>query len=354
MVLVGAVFLLAVPFMVVILVLGPKLLPEYRNERKGGLDLLSSALAISAILLIVFALKEATREGLAWPVVIAGAVGFGIGTVFMFRQKHLEEPLLDLDLFRYQGFSAALVSLTLAIFSIGGLMFLVYQYLQWVIGLSPLEAGLWLLPSTLAGPFVSFAVPTFAQRVAPNRLISLCLALGAASLATLVLIGSLHELAVIVVGMTLLSAGLAPVTILGTDLIISAAPAEQAGVASATSETGTELGMALGVAVFGSLAAMIYSSGLEKAVSEEVPIELSTRASETLGAAIAIAQSVETNLASELVEVARQSFAYAFQVSAVIAAAILGVTCVVALRFLPSECRAETEQVDASGSNPDT
>lgn len=339
----GSVFLLAVPVMGLILIFGPTLLPEHRNEGKTGIDLLSAVMALAAILLLVFALKEAAKQGLGWQAALAGAAGLGIAAVFALRQARLENPLLDLALFGYRGFTAALVSLTFAIFTIGGSMFLIYQYLQGVAGLSPLEAGLWLLPSTLAGPVASFAVPGLAARIAPNRLIAAGLALGAVSLASLMLIGPLNGLAVIVAGMTLLSLGLAPVTILGTDLIVSAAPAEQAGAASAVSETGTELGMALGVAVFGSLATWIYGSGFHRALGDSLPPEMGARASETLGAAIAIAQSAEAAWAADMMRAARQSFTGALQVSVLSAAALLAIISIVALQCLPRETGAESE-----------
>ena len=345
----GSVFLLAVPVMGLILALGPKLLPEHRNEGKTGIDLLSAFMALAAILLLVFALKEAARHGFGWQVGLAGAAGLGIGAIFTLRQARLESPLLDLALFRYRGFTAALISLTFAIFTIGGSMFLVYQYLQGVVGLSPLEAGLWLLPSTLAGPVASFAVPGLAGRFAPNRLIGAGLALGAVSLASLVLVGPLNGLAVIVAGMTLLGVGLAPVTILGTDLIVSAAPAEQAGAASAVSETGTELGMALGVAVFGSLATLVYGSSFRSAIGDSVPAELGARASETLGAAIAIAQSVDAAWAEDMMRAARQSFTGALQVSVLTAAALLAIVSIVALQRLPREMAAEDEADQMGG-----
>lgn len=331
----GAVFLLAVPVMMLILILGPKLLPEHRNDNKTGIDLLSAVMALAAILLLVFTLKDAARYGFNGRAILTGITGLGIGTVFIIRQTRLENPLLDLALFQYAGFSAALVSLTVSIFTIGGSMFLIYQYLQGVLGFTPLQAGLWLLPSTLAGPIVSFAVPALAGRIAPNRLIGAGLALGTVSLASLALIGPLNGLAVVVVGMTLLSIGLAPVTILGTDLIVSAAPAEQAGAASAVSETGTELGMALGVAVFGSLATALYRSGFQGRIGDGLPTEFGTRASETLGAAIAIAKSADGQLAEQMIKIATQSFTNALQISVLTAATLLGLICIVALRSLP-------------------
>lgn len=337
----GSVFLLAVPVMGLILMLGRSVLPEHRNENKAGIDLLSAAMALAAILMLVFALKEAARSGVSGSVVLVFGIGLGIGAIFAMRQRRLANPLLDLGLFRYSGFSAALISLTTAIFTIGGSMFLIYQYLQGVLDLTPLKAGLWLLPSTLAGPLVSFMVPVLAARVALNRLIGAGLALGAISLASLLLIGPLNGLAVIVVGMTLLSIGLAPVTILGTDLIVSAAPADQAGAASAVSETGTELGMALGVAVFGSLATLLYRAGFQANGGEAVSTDLSARPPETLGAAVAIATSLDAEGAEWVMAAAQHAFTGAVQVSVLVAAVVLGIVSIVALRSLPREGRAE-------------
>ena len=137
----GSVFLLAVPVMGLILMLGRSVLPEHRNENKAGIDLLSAAMALAAILMLVFALKEAARSGVSGSVVLVFGIGLCIGAIFTMRQRRLANPLLDLGLFRYSGFSAALISLTTAIFTIGGSMFLIYQYLQGVLDLTPLKAG---------------------------------------------------------------------------------------------------------------------------------------------------------------------------------------------------------------------
>lgn len=336
----GSVFLLAVPVMVLLLIVGPILLPEFRNEGKARLDPPSVILALAAILLLVFALKETARYGPVWHGGLAGLAGLITGALFIRRQMRLDDPLLDLRLFRNAGFTASLVSLALAIFAISGAMFLIYQYLQGVIGLSPLEAGLWLLPSSLAGPIVAFAVPALSQRMAPNRLIAAGLVIGAAGLACFGLVGHLDGLAVIVGGMIVLSIGLTPVTILGTDLIISSAPAEQAGAASAISETGTELGMALGVAVFGSLATAIYRSGFATGIGADIPGALLGRASETLGAAIAVAAEADPAAGSAILTAARNAFATGLQVSALIAAVVMALVALMALRYLPKAVRA--------------
>ncbi|GGA54368.1 MFS transporter [Pelagibacterium lentulum] len=353
----GSVFLLAVPVMVLLLIVGPMLLPEYRNEGKARLDPPSAVMALAAILLLVFALKEVAKYGLIWPAGLAGLAGLIVGTIFVRRQMRLADPLLNLKLFGNGGFTASLASLALAIFTISGAMFLIYQYLQGVAGLSPLEAGLWLLPSTLAGPLVAFAVPALSRRIAPNRLLAAGLAIGAVSLASFGLVGQLNGLAVIVLGMIVLSIGLTPVTILGTDLIISSAPAEQAGAASAISETGSELGMALGIAVFGSLATAIYKSGFAAGIAPEVPTGIADRASETLGAAIAVASTAESGIGTSVLEAARNAFTSGLQVSAIAGAVVMTLVALIALRYLPKTIpagRDDSPDIDAPGEEEPT
>ncbi|WFE73994.1 MFS transporter [Roseinatronobacter sp. S2] len=346
----GSVFLLAVPVMLLLLIAGPVLLPEFRNDEKSRLDPPSVVMALAAILLLVFALKEAAKYGSIWQIGAAALTGLAIGTLFVRRQIRLEDPLLDLKLFRNTGFTASLASLSLAVFAISGAMFLIYQYLQGVLGLSPLEAGLWLLPSSLAGPLVAFAVPALSQRIAPNRLIAAGLATGAVSLFLFAMLGQFNGLAMVVGGMTLLSIGMTPVGILGTDLIISSAPAKQAGAASAISETGTELGMALGIALFGSLATAIYKTGFASGVGADIPAALTDRASETLGAAIAVAAQAEAGAGTAILQAARDAFTSGLQISALGAAIVSAGVALMALRYLPKTIRTAGEQApDSAG-----
>src|SRR5574341_36988 len=142
----GSVFLLAVPVMVLLLVLGPVLLPEYRDPRAGRLDVLSAALSLAAVLLLIYGLKQVAQDGPGWPPVLSIVAGLVVGVVFARRQRTLADPLIDLRLFRSPAFSASLASYMLAILVVFGASLFIAQYLQLVLGLSPLQAGLWMLP----------------------------------------------------------------------------------------------------------------------------------------------------------------------------------------------------------------
>src|SRR6266545_3604740 len=144
----GSVFLLAVPVMALRLVVGPLLLPEYRDDGAGRLDLRSAAMSLAAVLLVIWGLKQLAQDGLGLPPALSIVAGLAVGVAFVRRQQLLADPLLDLRLFRSPAFSAALAANTLDFFVAFAAFLFISQYLQLVLGLSPLEAGLWMLPSS--------------------------------------------------------------------------------------------------------------------------------------------------------------------------------------------------------------
>ena len=145
----GSVFLLALPVMALLLVLGPIVLPEYKDENASRLDLRSAAMSLVAVLTIIFGLKQIAQDGIAAMPVASIVAGLVVGVLFVRRQLTLTDPMIDVRLFRIPSFSAALVVNFMAIFVAVGYFLFVAQYLQLVVGLSPLQAGLWSLPSAI-------------------------------------------------------------------------------------------------------------------------------------------------------------------------------------------------------------
>ena len=145
----GSVFLLALPVMAALLILGPRVLPEYRDPDAGRLDLLSAGMSVAAILAVIYGLKEIAQDGVNAARVGAIVAGLVVAVAFVARQRRLANPMIDLGLFRLRAFNAALATNFLAIFVAVGYFLFVAQYLQLVVGLSPLEAGLWSLPSAV-------------------------------------------------------------------------------------------------------------------------------------------------------------------------------------------------------------
>src|SRR5512132_1798618 len=236
--------------MALLLVLGPRVLPEYKAPDAGRLDLISAAMSLVAVLAVVFGLKLTAQDGLGPLAVAAVLVGLGVGVGFVRRQRNLADPMVDLGLFRIRAFNASLATNLLGIFIAVGYFLFVAQYLQLVLGLSPLEAGLWSLPSAVGFIVGSNLAPRILRRVRPAYVVGAGMGLGAVGLGVLTQVGGSHDadLAILAGASLLVSLGLAPVFTATTDLVVSSAPPERAGAASGISETGSELGGALGVA----------------------------------------------------------------------------------------------------------
>jgi DHA2 family multidrug resistance protein-like MFS transporter len=319
----GAVFLLGVPVMVLLLILGPRLLPEYRDPNAKPLDILSAVLSLIGVLLVIFGLKRVAEHGLGWVAVISVVAGVLVAIVFVRRQKKLEHPLIELQLFKSRTFTAALAMYLIGTFAIFGSFVFIAQYLQLVLGLSPLEAGLWSLPSFVSFVAGSMIVPRLARRFPPAQLIVAGLVIAAVGFAVLTQVDRANPLAVIVIGSIIYSLGGSPVVILATDIIVGSAPVERAGAASAISETSSELGGALGIAVLGSIGTAVYRMRMLDAMPNGVPADVAEIARGTLGGATAVAEQLPGQLGAALLGTARDAFVQAFVTTAAVNAILV-------------------------------
>ncbi len=326
----GSVFLVGVPVMVLLLVLGPLLLPEYRDPVAGRLDLASVTLSLAAVLLAVYGLKRMAEEGPGWVPVACILAGVVLGAAFLRRQRTLASPLIDLTLFREPAFSAALAINTLCFFGAFGAFLFIAQYLQLVLGLSPWQAGLWSVPSAAGFVIGAMLAPVMARTLRPGVVVICGLVLAVLGFGMLTQVGGASALAVLVAGALVFSLGLAPVVTLGTDLIVGAAPPERAGAAAAISETSSELGGALGIAMLGSLIIAVYHGSMLDMALPGVPREAAELARSTLGGAMAVAAQLPGPGAAALVEASRQAFTGAFQAAAAVSAALLVATACLA------------------------
>jgi MFS transporter, DHA2 family, multidrug resistance protein len=318
----GSVFLLAVPVMALLLVVGPRLLPEYRDPEAGRLDPVSAAASLVAVLAAIYGLKQLAQDGTGWLPVLAIAAGVAVGTAFVRRQGRLADPLIDLRLFRAPAFSGALAANTIGFFVNFGIAVFIAQYLQLVLGLSPLEAGLWTVPwaaSFIVGSMLTSAV---VSRVPPASAIAGGLVLAAAGLGLLTQVGA-DSLAILVAACVVLGLGLAPVFTLATDLMVGAAPPERAGAAAGIAETSSEFGGALGIAVLGVVGTAVYRSEVPDAIPADVPPELGDAARDTLGGAVSAGGELPGRIGGELVDAAGEAFTQALQLVAVLSAAAL-------------------------------
>ena len=330
----GAVFLIGVPVMLLLLVLGPILLPEFRDPHAGRLDIRSAALSLVAVLSAIYGLKRIAEDGVQWLPVLSILAGVAVGIAFARRQLALADPLIDLRLFRSPAFSGSLVIYMIGTFVGFGIYVLIAQYLQLVLGLSPLAAGLWTVPSMGAYIAGSLVVPVLVRRIRPPYLISAGLVLAAFGFAILTRVEGPSAVTVLVTGSVIYSLGVSPVVILATDLIVGSVPVERAGAASAISETSSELGGALGIAILGSIGTAVYRGAMATGVPRGVPSDAAVVAKATQGGAVAEAARLPGAVGAGLLESSRAAFAQAFEMAAGICAAISIATAVLALVML--------------------
>jgi DHA2 family multidrug resistance protein-like MFS transporter len=330
----GSVFLINVPIMVVLLVIGPALLPEYRDPRSGKPDLLSAVLSLAAVLAVIYGIKRIAEFGAAILPLLVIAAGLAIGFAFVRRQRRLDDPLIDLRLFRAPGLSASLAINVMGLFTAFGFFLFVNQYLQLVLGLGPLEAGLWLAPSGGIFALGSLLAPRLVQWLPPRTVLAYGFAISAFGFLLMTQLGGDYEVWFLTSGFLLVCAGFSPAGAITTDIVVSAAPPERAGAASSISETSFEFGGALGIAVLGSIVAAAYRGIMTDGLPDGMTAEAARVAQSTLGAATAIAPDLPREVGEKLLAAAKSAFAHSVMLAAVICAVISLATATVSATLL--------------------
>jgi len=337
----GAVFLAPIPIMALLLIVGPTLVPEHRSEKAGRIDIVSALLTLAIVLPIIFAIKHVAEGGDARLSGLAAAVGLICGGVFARRQLKLEDPLLDLRLFKLPALSVALTINALDFFVGFGILVVVAQYLQLVLGLSPLEAGLWGVPAGLGFVVGSLLTSPLLKVLRPAYVLGGGLVLGAVGLAVMAYAIEAHSLILITLGNTLFAVGSAPGTTVVADFVVSSAPEDQSGAASALSETCSEFGGALGIALLGSLATFLYRHMLAAALPAGNPAPATETALRGIGAARAAAETF--NGGAALLEAAKHGYTNAAGIALLASAAISLLTAVLAVTMFKSRVPVESD-----------
>jgi len=331
----GSVFLISIPMMALLLVLGPLLLPEFRDPGARRPDPWSAILSVAAVLCVIYGLKQVAMHGFGWMAATSVGAGLLAFAFFVRRQQTLADPLIDLRLFRAPAFTASLALYLLSTFIVFGPYVFIAQYLQLVLGLSPLEAGLWSMPLALGFVVGSMLSPILARRIRPAFLMSGGLVFAAAGFAALGSVGS-SGLGLLVASTVAFALGLSPVVTLANDLIIGSAPPERAGAAAAISETCSELGGALGIAILGSVGTAIYRRAMAGSAIDGVSRDVMAAAQDTLGGALALARGLPS-AGGPLLDMARMAFTRGLEITALASAIIavaMAVLAFVALREL--------------------
>jgi DHA2 family multidrug resistance protein-like MFS transporter len=325
----GSVFLIAVPLLIPLLVLAPAIIPESRDPHPGPFDLASILLSMTALGPVVYAIKLVATEGIGVLAVALVVFGVTAGVLFVRRLLHQGNPMLDMKLFRVPSFSGAVVVNLVSVFSLVGFLFFITQHLQLVIGMSPFDAAIALIPGTVTIIAAGLIVVPIVRHVRPGYLMAIGLGMSLLAYASVAVIGSDATVFSLVAAFSLLGAGIGAAETLSNDLIISSVPEGKAGAASGVSETAYELGAVLGTAVLGSILAAAYRGSIV------IPAGLSradaTSARETLGGAVGVASGLPGSVGDDLLSSARAAFDSGVVATSWVAVALMAVAMAVTL-----------------------
>ncbi|MFF4936001.1 MFS transporter [Micromonospora sp. NPDC000729] len=334
----GSIFLINVPVMLVIVLAGPALLPEYRGPDGGRIDLVSVVLSLGAILPVIYGLKKLARDGWAASPALVLVAGLVMGFLFVQRQKRRRDPLLDLKLFRHQAFTGALMIMIIGSVMMSGMSLIFTLFLQSVRGLTPLETGLWSVVAAAALVSGSMTAPILARRIRPGVVIAMSLVGSVAGFLLMTQVQKTGPLALPIVAIALVSLGAGGFASISTGLVVSSVPPEKAGSASSVSSMSGELGVALGIAVIGTIGTSIYRGLLD--VPAGVPESVAETARENVTGAVAAVADLPSATGAALLDGARAAFTTALQsvagISAVIATMLAVVAVTVLRRFPPT------------------
>ncbi|GAA4883919.1 MFS transporter [Saccharopolyspora cebuensis] len=301
----GSVFLINVPVIALILPVGVLLLPEAKNPDPGPWDLPSVGLSMVGIIGLVYAVKEIAADGFHPAAALAAAVGAVALWLFVRRQKRLLRPLIDIDLFRNKAFSGVVGANLLSVLGSAGLIYFLSQYFQLVQGYNPLKAGLAGLPTTAGVIVVSLLAGALVARTSSRAVLTTGLVLMGAALAPLVLLSPQTGYPLVGACLLLSGIGLSMTMTTANDIVLSSVRKEEVGAAASISETGYELGMALGIATLGSVVMGVYQ---RFQVPAGTPAELSAMAHDSLAGAARAAGELPPSQGHELVTAAREAF----------------------------------------------
>ncbi|WP_270255852.1 MFS transporter [Kocuria marina] len=324
-----ATFLVAVPIMALVAIGAPILVPEHKDST-ARIDLLSALLLVGGLLAIIYGIKRFAAQEPALPSIGLLVAGVLIGLWFVIRQLRATTPLLDVRLFANRTVSGALAVFLLSAAALGGVYSLFTQYLQQVQGLTPLQAGLSILPAAAVLIVVSTLSPVFARKFRPGNVIAIGLLTQVVGYFLFTQLDAGTGLALVIASFVITYPGVAPSMALTTDLVVSSVPPEKAGGASGLATTANDLGISLGVAVIGSVGVAAYRGNIDGTLPEGLPPEAAAAASDSIDGALVSAGELPGALGGQLVEAAQAAFTGGLNTAAIVSAVIAAVAAIIA------------------------
>ncbi|MEV1174974.1 MFS transporter [Nonomuraea sp. NPDC049784] len=330
----GAVFLINVPILLALLPAAVRLLPDSPVRKDRPWDATSAVLSVFGILALAFGLKEAGAGTLMplWASVLVFLTGLALLGLFIRRQTRLRAPLLEVGLFRRREFSTGVVGVLLGVFSLVGLQLMLAQYLQLVLGDSPLRAAVRMLPLVISAISGGLAAAHILPRIGMRATMSGGLGLVALSLTPTLSWGVEGHPVMLALCFVGIGFGVQVALLAASDTIMSSASESQAGGAAAIEETAYELGAGLGVAVLGTITTIVYAPGLPSVPG--VSASGMYQARQSLAGAAHVAHEVGGSAGGALMDAARWAFVNALHTTVVVSVVLLSLTAVAVAMLL--------------------
>jgi EmrB/QacA subfamily drug resistance transporter len=342
----GSVFIVNVPIVAGALLAGRYLVPTSRSPEARPIDVVGAVLSILGLLALVWAIIEAPSDGWTSPPILAAFAAAAVAlTAFVAWERRVEYPMLNVRFFRNPRFSAASLTVTLVFFALVGFVFLTTQYLQFVLGYTPFEAGVRTLPFAVAMMMVAPASSKLVEWLGTKRVVvggMLVFAAGMVVASTSTVASGYPRVAI---AMILLGSGMGLALAPSTESIMGSLPRAEAGVGSAVNDTSREVGAALGVAVIGSMLSSMYGSHFAAHAPAALPASARDAADGSLGAALGVSAQLG-RAGAGLADVAREAFVYAMSRASLVTAGIAVAGAFVAWRFLPARAADEATVED--------
>ncbi len=349
----GSVFLVNIPICLLALVSGFFLVPKSKDPEQGALDPVGAALSIVGIVAIVYGLIEAPEHGwLGSTTLVSFAVGVVVLALFVFWELRQDEPMLDIRYFRNGAFSTGASGMILVFMAMYGVMFLMTQYFQLILGYTALDTALRFLPMAPIMIIVSPLTPRLSERFGANRTVATGMGLVAVGLLLFRGVGAHTGYPYILLSLIPLVSGMALAMSPMTAAIMSAVPPRRAGAGSAMNDATRELGAALGVAVMGSISASQYASRIDS-IASGLPAQVEQAARGSLAGAIQAAQGLPGAAGRALTAGADAAFIDGVHLAVTIGAALAIVSGCIVLRYLPKKLAHQGAMKDATSSMED-
>jgi EmrB/QacA subfamily drug resistance transporter len=335
----GSVFLVNIPIVIVAIPLLHFVVPTSRDPAEPRIDVPGVVLSVLALGGLLFGIIQGPESGWGSPDVVAAlVVGFVVLVAFLWWERRADEPMLPLQFFRNARFSAAAASITTAFFGLLGFVFLLTQYLQFVEGNSPLEAGLRLAPPAAGIGVAAPLAPKLARKLGTKPVVTTGLVIASACLVLLSFQSTIESVPRQVLVLALFGLGMGCTIAPATDSIMGSLPRDKAGVGSAVNDTTRQTGGALGVAILGSLFSTIYSGGLGD-LPAQLPPQVRSAVGDGIGNAVRAAAQLPPDQAKPVLDVAKSAFTDGFGAATIGAACAVFLGALIALVALPSRPR---------------